>query len=270
MRSNGVIRFFYELFDIYMTKRVSRSAAELSYFLTLSVFPTLICLYALIGESVSTQKLIYDTLNGIIPTESLDTIADYLRYVQEHSGRRMLYGGAALMATSSAAAFRAVHNIMSDIYGMPRYHGFGSVVVSFLFSLVFLAVMYFAAGVIVTGEWFLHLLDDFMPVPWDWSWIRFVLLFAILLLAMMGLYRLTSPKGKRGALLPGACLAAVLTVAVGMGFSAMMSASVRYSMVYGSMASVIILMLWLYFFCSILIMGNAVNYLLQKYRGEIR
>ena len=268
MRRNGVVRFFYELFDIYMTKRISRAAAECSFFLTLSVFPTLICLYTLVGGSVTTQKLIYDTLNGIIPTESLDTITEYLTYVREHSGMRMFYGGAALMATSSAAVFRAIHNITSEIYGAPRYHGFGSVVVSFLFSLVFLAVMYFAAGVIVTGEWFLRLLDDFMPVPWDWSWIRFVLLFAILLLAITGLYALTSPRGRPGGLLPGAGLAAALTVAAGVLFSAMMSASVRYSMVYGSLASVVILMLWLYFFCTILIMGNAVNYLRKKYREK--
>ena len=49
-----------------------------------------------------------------------------------------------------------------------------------------------------------------------------------------------------------------------MAFSEMVSFSVRYSLVYGSLASVIILMLWLYFFGNILIMGNTVNYLLEK------
>ena len=51
--------FIKDLIRIYLGKRVSRSAAELSYFLTLSVFPTLMCLYedALGGCVHSPQNL---------------------------------------------------------------------------------------------------------------------------------------------------------------------------------------------------------------------
>ena len=266
MKNSRALRFVRELTEIYLTKHVSRSAAELSYFLTLSVFPTLICLYSILGSSAPTLDMIEGIFSGILPTETLETISDYLDYVSRNSSRSMLLGGAVLMATSSAAAFRAMHNIMADIMGAPRYQGVRSVLVSFLFSLVFLAVMYFAAIVIITGEWFLSLLSEYVPVPWDWSWLRFVLLFAILLMLMLGVYRLTSP-GRSRVLLPGAVLAAGAMVAVGMAFSEMVSFSVRYSLVYGSLASVIILMLWLYFFGNILIMGNTVNYLLEKYKN---
>ncbi len=262
--------FIKDLIRIYLGKRVSRSAAELSYFLTLSVFPTLMCVYALVSEFIPTSGIIEDVLRGIVPMETIRTIEDYLLYVSVYSGRQMLTAGAILMATSSAAAFRALHNIMADIQGAPRYHGFRSVIASFAFSLVFLAAMYFTVVVILTGEWFLRILDEYVPVAWDWSWLRFVLLFAILLLILLGVYHLTSPRGKKSALLPGAVLAAAAMVAVGVAFSAMVSMSVRYSLVYGSLASLIILMLWLYIFGNILIMGNAVNFLLGEYRAGRR
>lgn len=267
MKINRTVRFLHELIQIFLSKHVSRSAAELSYFLTLSVFPTLICLYSIFGRFIPTHDIIEQVFEGVIPTETLNTISDYLVYVSRNASRSMLLGGAALMATSSAAAFRAMHNIMADIMGAPRYKGLWSVTVSFLFSLVFLVVMYFAAMVIVTGEWFLSMLSEYVPVPWDWSWLRFVLLFAVLLMLTMGVYRLTSPGGRR-VLLPGAVLASGTMVAVGMGFSEMVNISVRYSLVYGSLASVIILMLWLYFFGNILIMGNAVNFLLDKRKTD--
>ena len=55
-------------------------------------------------------------------------------------------------------------------------------------------------------------------------------------------------------------------VAAGMASSAMVSMSVRYSLVYGSLASLVILMLWLYVFGNILIMGNALNFLIGERR----
>lgn len=43
------VKFALELADIYFSKRVARSAAELAYFLILTFFPILICLNAFIG-----------------------------------------------------------------------------------------------------------------------------------------------------------------------------------------------------------------------------
>ena len=41
--------FVYDVAGLYFTKRVSRSAAELAYFLVLTFFPVLICVNAIIG-----------------------------------------------------------------------------------------------------------------------------------------------------------------------------------------------------------------------------
>ena len=265
-----ILRFAKDLAGIYFGKRVSRSAAELSYFLTLSVFPTLMCLYALVGEFIPSSGMVEEVLRGVLPPDTIRTIENYLLYVSVFSGKRMLTAGAILMATSSAAAFRSLHNIMADIQGAPHYQGLRSVIASFVFSLVFLAAMYFTVIVIVSGEWLLKLLDEHIPVSWEWSWLRFVLLYAILLLILLGVYRLTSPRGTPAPILPGALAAALCMVAAGMASSAMVSMSVRYSLVYGSLASLVILMLWLYVFGNILIMGNALNFLIGERRGQER
>ena len=46
--SSGV-RFVREMAEVYFDRRVSRSAAELAYFLVLSFFPALICVNAFVG-----------------------------------------------------------------------------------------------------------------------------------------------------------------------------------------------------------------------------
>ena len=62
-----ILRFAKDLAGIYFGKRVSRSAAELSYFLTLSVFPTLMCLYALVGEFIPSSGMVEEVLRGVLP-----------------------------------------------------------------------------------------------------------------------------------------------------------------------------------------------------------
>ena len=53
-------------------------------------------------------------------------------------------------------------------------------------------------------------------------------------------------------------------------FSLLMGKSARYSLVYGSLASVILLLVWLYLCGNILIMGNVLNYVLFTHRKEAR
>ena len=47
-----------------------------------------------------------------------------------------------------------------------------------------------------------------------------------------------------------------------------MGNSTRYNLIYGSLASVIIMLVWLYLCGNILIMGNVVNYVLFTHRRE--
>ena len=53
-----------------------------------------------------------------------------------------------------------------------------------------------------------------------------------------------------------------------MAFSAIIGASARYPLVYGSLASIILLMLWLYTCCMVLFCGAALNVALRDQRLE--
>ncbi len=264
MLNSKIYKFSREFVSIFLDKRVTRSAAQLSYFFTLSIFPTLIVFYAMIGSVLPTEEIIRSSLVDIIPTESLQTILVYIDYISSSSDRAMLFGGIALMATSSGSAFRALINVMADIYSVDKPRGVMFFVKSFLYSFLFLVALYCAVIMIMTGEWFIGIIEQFLRVDLSWGWIRFFMLFAVLMLMMMGAYRLTSPRDCRDKVLIGAVSASGTMVLVGMVFSAIMSYSARYSLVYGSLASFVILMLWLYIFSNILISGNIINSMLRK------
>ena len=65
-------------------------------------------------------------------------------------------------------------------------------------------------------------------------------------------------------MIPGALVAAVALTVASMIFSAFMEHSTRYSLVYGSLTSVIILLVWLYLCGNILIVGSLINYVIHQ------
>lgn len=257
-----------ELVEIYLNNHVSRSAAELSYFITLSVFPMLICLHAMLARFLPGLTLTLDELKGIVPQETLQTIADYLEYVGTHNNKALLTAGILGTATTSAAAFRSIHSIMGDIQGVSRFRGIFALLFSFVFSLIFLASCYFAAIVMVTGNWLISYLGRVFPMLAGlavWNWLRFPLMLIIFILIIYGIYRITAPAYIRGTYFPGAISSAFLLVLVSVLFSWFISMSTKYPLIYGSLASIIIFMLWMYICGQILIMGNALNVVLRRH-----
>jgi membrane protein len=64
--------------------------------------------------------------------------------------------------------------------------------------------------------------------------------------------------------LPGALTAAIVLVIASMLFSQLITFSIRYEVLYGSLASFVILMVWLYTCALILIMANVINISVSK------
>ena len=266
-RAAGVLR---ELVRLFFGKRVTRSAAAMSFYVLLSVFPLLICLNGMLGSLFPTTERFEALAEGVMPPQTVSAISDYLRYVGSFSGGGMLTAGLVLMCTSAAAAYRATLGVMADLHGRQRFHALQSWLLSFLFSLIFLAVMYFAALVVLLGERLLHALSrEFAFIDPDSAWtaLRYPLLFLLVFFMLWGLYRITSPRG-RGGHLPGALAASAGIELLSVLFSVFIGMSTRYALVYGSLTSLVMLMLWLYFCCMAVILGGALNVILQKRRGE--
>ena len=259
------VRFIREIVDVYFDRKVSRSAAELAYFLILSFFPLLICVNAFVGLLDLDVSTVLAAAEEFIPTESAAILGDYIGYITGNESSALLTAGIVGTLFPASAAFRALMNIMDDIYERKSYTGFMQIVASVIFSVLFLATIYMSLVVLLTGNWFLSLVGQVLP--WlvtllsSWQWVRFVLLFSLVLLFILLVYRVSAPRGKpRPPVLTGGVLASLALVASSVLFSWFIGLSSRYSLVYGSLASVIILLVWLYLCGNILILGNVVNY----------
>ena len=254
-----------EVGELYFSKRVSRSAAELAYFLILTFFPVLICINAFIGLLHLDINAVLEAASPFLPRETLGILGDYIQYITGNQSPALLAAGGIMTLFSASAAFRALMNIMEDLYGRKSYAGVWRIAASVAFSVLFLLTIYLALVVLLTGGWLFHLVErlfrlETVTLPWDWQWFRFLLLFLLVFLFVLLVYRMAAPRGRpRPPILTGAFLAAVALVAATALFSWFIGLSSRYSLVYGSLASVIILLVWLYLCGNILILGNVFN-----------
>lgn len=268
------VKFIREMLDLYFSKHVSRSAAELAYFLILSVFPILICVNAFIGLLHLDINQVMEAAAAFVPRESLGVVGEYIRYITDNQTRPLLVAGLFMTLFTASAAFRALMNIMDDIYERESYKGLAQIIASVIFSVLLLVTIYLSIVVLFTGEWLFHLIEQYLHINssyfswlWDWQWLRFLILFCLVLLFVLLTYRLSAPRGHpRPPLLTGAILAAAALVAASVLFSWFIGMSSRYSLVYGSLASVIILLIWLYLCGNILILGNVFNCVWYKHK----
>ena len=83
------------------------------------------------------------------------------------------------------------------------------------------------------------------------------------LMMILILYRLTTPRRPQHRVLPGAVFSAVAIVCMSILLSWLIGRSTKYSLVYGSLASVVILLFWFQAFGLLLILGVLLNHALE-------
>ena len=266
------VAFVWGVADTYSRLGVARAAAALAYFLILTLFPLLMCVNFFIGLLPLSPEEVFSALDSILPRESLSLILDYLDYVSaipQSQSTPLLLACLFTIGLSASAGLRTLLQTMDELYQVRRANSLHRLVLSVALSLLFLLTIYLSIVVIFTGDWFFRLLESRLPqalldlIPLVtlsqlWGWLRYLLLFLLVLVLVLAVYRLGTPLPFRRhtrTLYLTALLSATALVACSVLFSWFIGMSSRYSLVYGSLASLIILLVWLYFCGNILLLG---------------
>ena len=267
-KARPVVNFVREIISIYQSKRASRSAAEFAYFLVLSIFPVLICIVAILAHF---DLSIHGILDDSWTVDIADTVMGYLDHLVDVPSWQIIAMSLTVIAMSGSAAFRAMAKIMSEIQGESRYKGILGLVISFVFAMLLLLTVYFSVLMITSGAWLMEQIEyatRIYGLAAFWQRIRFVILSAVVVVVVHLIYLFTAPKDLRIRRLPGAIIATVALVIGSMIFSVFTAASVRYPVIYGSLASFVLLMIWCYLCGNIIIVGNVFNHVLHTMRGD--
>ena len=123
----------------------------------------------------------------------------------------------------------------------------------FLSNLVGFCADYFHFSAILT--------DGFIEL---WSTLRFVFLGCIVFLALAVLYGLAQETRSVHYVWPGVLFSLTAWMVLSLLFSLYVENAANYSVIYGSIGAIIVLLLWLYLSATMMIMGAEFNSVLME------
>ena len=124
-----MIAVMKKIFDLYLYKKIPRAAAALSYYLTMTVFPLIICLYTLLGNNYAKVMAILDFAEQFLSAEAIRNIKGFLNYVAVNHSMTMLLAGVMILLTSASAAVRTLQSTIGEMQGGKRFQGLMDLVI---------------------------------------------------------------------------------------------------------------------------------------------
>lgn len=265
-----MVRFLLQckkVYDEFIKDEITVYAAQASFFVVLSCFPFLMILLSLIQliPSVSRADLLF-IFARVFPSRVYPLLESITADLYTSAP------GAILSATTVATIWSAARGMQGIERGLNRIAGCSkrrsyllNRLINSVYTIVFLLVCIASLILMVFGFALQQLLLKYIPII---NWIapylislRALCALAILIVFFMALYTyLPYERQKLKEQLPGALFSTAGWIACSYGFSIYFNHFNRFSYMYGSLAAVVILMLWLYFCICILFLGAEVNH----------
>lgn len=208
-----------------------------------------------------------DLLNQALPEQSANFFKGTVRHVE--GGKGLLTFGVILALWSGSTGVYALMqqlNLIRDaVDARPLWKARGIAILLLLFfaalAIGALSLVIFA-GTLQSG--LASLIGWSQPLRVFFATLRWVIIAAALLLALAVAYRFgPNAKAKFQFLSPGNVLAAILIALASIGFRFYVSQFGDYSATYGSLAAIIILMLWMYMAGIAVLVGCETDKLLR-------
>jgi len=262
----------------YSQHNVGKNAAALAYYLLFAIFPLLIFASNLLGLLKLDVYAITQTLSNFLPKDIVGLIESYLDYISHTSGHLLLWFS---LVFSIWFPMRAVKGLMDDVrlahHLSKPPNSLKYRLRQLIYTVVFLVVIILTLALSTLGEHVLGYIGRLLPentprisgfIPDFWQYLRFIPMALLMFAALGALYALSMDKRPPiKQILPGIIAALISWMVVSIGFSFYVENFAHYSLIYGTMGAMIVLLMWLYMTALVLILGAEFNAALTKIRS---
>lgn len=262
--NNGII---HKMISNYFSLGIARSAAELSYFLLFSFCPILMFLTAVLAQINLSDETIYNFIK-FLPSSVQITIEGYIHYLSTQPTIKPMLAGTILTLYFLSRAVRSMMYTIQDIYGFDgKNSAIQKWIMSFIFTCGFLLSIIGTLALIVFSKSALLFLEKWFQVPHYLTnaienismYVAFTIIFIFVILVNK---LIPQKKLKFINILPGAFFSFIAWFFISSAFSFYVNNISNYSLLYGSLGAIIILMIWLYMTSITLLLGPLLNKIL--------
>lgn len=246
-------------------------AAQIAYYMMLALFPFLLFLLSLISYlPILESDQVLANLSESLPPESFEMVKGTVRAVLSQREGGILGLGLLVALWSGSMGVGALITTINRAYNIhPKRNIAVQKALSIVLTLALSGFVILSTLLVLLGPSLSHQMFQALGLAGDsqavWSAVRFPLVLLMNLLALSILY-FFAPEAKQRYvwILPGTISATVLWFGVSQLFRLFVRNFGSYNVTYGSIAAVIILMVYLWLSGFIFLLGAEINALMRR------
>lgn len=240
----------------FQEDELSDRAAALTYYGVLSLFPALLVLVSLLGiTGRSATDKVLSNIRRLAPGSARDIITRAVEQLQNNSGTGsvMAIVGIVLAVWSASGYVAAFIRAANAVYDMPEGRPVwkilpvrvGVTVVLMLLTVASALIVVFSGGLARQAGGALGIGDSALTA---WSVLKWPVLVVLVTVMIAILYWATPNAKVKGFrwITPGSLLALLIWLAASAGFAFYVANFASYNKTYGTMAGVIVFLVWLW------------------------
>jgi len=253
--------------------RLTSIAAELGFWFAFALFPTLICAATILGLVARSAFTIYDKLLGhlalVVPSEALGMVVHTFNQTTAHSTSGKLTLGLLGAIWSASVGISAVQDATNEVYKITERRSYIKArMQAILLTLLLIVLVSLSLGALFAGDFGATWAHDALVHSVFGSTavmlVRiggWIVAAGFLALSFAAVYYWAPDLRKRQWhwITPGAMLGIVGWLLASLGFRVYLHYFNTYSVTYGSLGTVIVLLMWFYITGLMLLLGAEFN-----------
>jgi membrane protein len=270
------IRFAVRLYQKAFHDDIFSRAAQVAFYFSFAIFPLLLVLVSIFGLVIgSTDELrleLFKYLRQVMPLSASALVENTVTEVAANSSSGKITIGFLIAIWSASQGFDSLRIALNHVYGYRETRWWFStkalsLVLTFVTGLLFaitLTLMFYGTQSI---EFLLNSEGISITSPIYFNILKGTIIFLVLLLTFAIIYNLcpNHQQFRWHWLTYGTIVAIVFWLILSTFFRLYLSYFDSYSRTYGSLGAVIILMFWLYLTALVILVGGAINAIIDEF-----
>ncbi|MCQ2508772.1 MAG: YihY/virulence factor BrkB family protein [Dorea sp.] len=265
-------KIYHNVSDVPATvtdDHVAAYAAQAAYFFMLSIVPIILLLLLIVRFTPITKA---DVMTGVITLfpSSVDSLITSVVNQVYNQSMSVIPITVFVALWSAGKGMLALTSGLNCIYKCRETRNYFFLrIKATIYTLIFLCIMIFILIISVFGPTVYHYLSGLIPF-WNNTAaaklleIRTIMSPIIIVCFILLIYKvLPNRKGKLLYQIPGAIFGTVGWMAVSWGITVYLDVFTGFSTMYGSMTTIILIMLWMYFCMYAVLLGAELNMVLH-------
>ncbi len=244
---------------------ISAFSAQAAFFLIMSIVPFLSLLLTLIKYLPISQAMLLDTVINVTPVPFEPLVTTILEELFAKSNGAILSVSVLVAIWSAAKGVLAIVRGLQAVYHVNESRNYFILrFISAIYTVIFVTAIILTLLLLVFSNQIYYALKKDFPVAADFISVfikqKFILALCLLTLFFLVVYKLVRRSNNSFiSLIPGAVIAALSWIVFSYAFSVYIDKFSDFSYTYGSLTTIVLLMLWVYFCMYLLFIGAEIN-----------